>query len=51
MQQEERDNNMMALQIKLAKREIRNAHDADQLRWGKLEGGTFSIKEARVCIK
>jgi len=51
LQPEERDNNMIVLQIELAKRKIRNAYDVDQLHWGKLEGGTFSLKEARACIE
>lgn len=41
----------MALQIELAKRKIINAQDADPLCWGKLEGGTFTLKEAIACIE
>ena len=35
----------------LVKRMIGSTQEKDQLRWGKLKGGTFNLKEARMYIE
>lgn len=47
----EENDSLKDLQIELAKRRIRKAGDNDQLRWGKLEGGKFTLKETRTHIE
>eukprot|EP00253_Pinus_taeda_P029624 PITA_29624 len=44
-------NSIRALKTELAKRKIRKAQDNDQLRWGKHEGGNFTLKEARTYLE
>lgn len=47
----EENNSLKDLRTKLDKRRIRKAGDSDQLRWGKLEGGNFTLREAKTHIE
>ena len=41
----------LSLFSSLESRKIRHSLEDDQLRWGKLDGGTYNLKEAKLYIE